>query len=60
MSLNKERPRMGTWSVSKKWFMLLLLVVFEAGCGQEWGTLPPTLTWIALNGGVQDRPGASP
>ena len=46
---------MGTWSVSKKWFMLLLLVVFEAGCGQERGTLPPTLTSIALNGGVQGQ-----
>jgi len=53
MSLNKERPRMGTWNGSKMWFMSLLLVVFVAGCGQERGTLPPTLTAINPNAGEQ-------
>jgi hypothetical protein len=46
---------MSTWNVSKMWLMSLLLVVFVAGCGQERGTLPPTLTAINPNGGVQGQ-----
>ncbi len=46
---------MGTRKVSKMWFMALLLVVFVAGCGREQGTLPPTLTSISLNTGVQGQ-----
>lgn len=44
---------MGTWNASKMWLMSLLLVVFVAGCGQERGTLPPTLTAINPNAGEQ-------
>jgi hypothetical protein len=44
---------MGTWNVSKIWFVSLLLVVLVAGCGQERGTLPPTLTAINPNAGEQ-------
>ncbi len=46
---------MGTRKGSKMWFMALLLVVFVAGCGREQGTLPPTLTSISPNTGVQGQ-----
>jgi len=38
---------MGTWKVSKLWFMALLLVVFVAGCGREQGVLAPTLSSVS-------------
>lgn len=46
---------MGTWKVSKMWFMALLPVVFVAGCGREQGILPPTLISISPNKGVQGQ-----
>ena len=39
---------MGTWKVSKLWFMAVLPVVFVAGCGREQGTLP-TLRLVSPN-----------
>ena len=44
---------MGLWNVSKLSLTALLLVLFVAGCGQERGTLPPTLTSIVANTGEQ-------
>ncbi len=41
--------------VKKMWFMALLLVVFVAGCGREQGILPPTLTSISPNRGLQGQ-----
>ncbi len=35
--------------------MALLLVVFAAGCGRESGTVPPTLSSISPNSGVQGQ-----
>ena len=55
MSLKEERPRMGTRKVSKMWIMALLLVGFVAGCGEERGVVPPTLTSISPNGGTQGQ-----
>jgi len=46
---------MGTWNVSKLWFMALLLVVFVAGCGREQGVIFPTLSAISPNRGTQGQ-----
>jgi hypothetical protein len=40
---------MGTWKVSKLWFMALIPVVFVAGCSQEPGMLLPTLSLVSPN-----------
>ncbi len=46
---------MGTRKLNGMWWMALLVVVFAAGCGRERGTLPPTLTSISPNSGVQGQ-----
>ena len=49
MTKQKERLRMGTWKVSKLWFMAVLQVVFVAGCGREPGTLLATPRPVSPN-----------
>ena len=46
---------MGTRKLNGMWWMALLVVVFAAGCGRERGILPPTLSSISPNSGVQGQ-----